>query len=51
MVTLLSFFGWEFLLTLLSVAMYLIMAESFITFLPAVTFTALGWLNSHLSKK
>lgn len=49
--TLLSFFGWEFLLTLLSVAMYLIMAESFITFLPAVTFTALGWLNSHFSKK
>ncbi len=48
--TLLSFFGWEFLLTLLSIAMYLIMAESFITFLPAVTFTALGWLNSDLLK-
>jgi len=30
--------------------MYLIMAESFITFLPAVTFTALGWLNSDLLK-
>lgn len=48
--TLLSFVGWEFLLTLLSIAMYLIIAESFITFLPALTFTALGWLNSNFSR-
>ncbi|MDE6175983.1 MAG: hypothetical protein K2F71_00405 [Paramuribaculum sp.] len=48
--TLLSFFGWEFLLTLLSIAMYLTIAESFITLLPATTFTALGWLNRNLSR-
>ncbi|MDE6859551.1 MAG: hypothetical protein K2J65_03970 [Duncaniella sp.] len=45
--TLLSFVGWEFVLTVISIAMYLIFAESFITFLPALTFTALDWVRHH----
>lgn len=48
--TLLSFIGWEFVLSVLSIAMYLIFAESFITFLPAVTFTALDWMRHHLEE-
>lgn len=45
--TLLSFAGWEFVLSVVSIAMYLIFAESFITFLPAITFTALDWMRHH----
>lgn len=48
--TLLSFVGWELVLSAISVAMYLFFAESFITVLPAAVFTALGWAHRHLIK-
>lgn len=45
---LLSFAGWELLLGIVSVALYLLFAESFITFLPAAVFTAIGWMRNML---
>lgn len=45
---LLSFVGWELLLSIVSVALYLLFAESFITFLPAAVFTAIGWMRTML---
>ncbi len=46
--TLLSFVGWEVVLNLVGIVMYLAFAESFISILPALTLTFLGWARQHV---
>lgn len=46
--TLLSFIGWEIVLSAMGLLMYILFAESFISILPAATFTALGWIRQHV---
>lgn len=46
--TLLSFVGWEIVLSAMGLLMYILFAESFISILPAATFTALGWIRQHV---
>ncbi len=46
MKTLLSFISWEIILSVVQLVMYVTMSWNFNTFIPAITFAAMGWINT-----
>lgn len=46
MQTLLSFIGWDLTLNILGIVLYLLFKESFLSLLPALSMTILGWISN-----